>query len=290
MRRLSLFLSLFFGVVACLSAQKMVHISGEYTYHVPEHVSMDEAKRTALYRAKIQALADAFGTVVSQSNTTVVKNENGKSSTELFSLGGSDVRGEWIETIGEPVFDIFYEEGMLVVKVAVEGKAREIKSAGIALDVKVLRNGTEQKFENDEFVAGDDLFLYFKSPTDGFLAVYLLDETTQEAYCLLPYKASGVPAQKIIHDQPYVFFSSEASEENSLEVDEYTLTCSKEVEYNTLYVLFSPNPFAKANAEDDAINIPRQLPLKDFQTWLVKAQSKDSQLQTIYKHIKITHS
>ena len=85
-----------------ISAQKIEKVHGEYTYHVPDNVSLEEGKRTAIERAKIQALADAFGALVSQNNSTIVKNENGKSSVNFLSIGGSDVKGEWIETIGEP--------------------------------------------------------------------------------------------------------------------------------------------------------------------------------------------
>lgn len=74
-------------LLACLSSvllsqpifsQKMKTVEGEYTYHAPENVTLEEAKRTTLDRAKIQAIADAFGTIVSQNNATSVHNHNGK--------------------------------------------------------------------------------------------------------------------------------------------------------------------------------------------------------------------
>lgn len=195
-------------------SSKIEKVHGEYTYHVPDNVSLEEGKRTAIERAKIQALADAFGALVSQNNSTIVKNENGKSSVNFLSIGGSDVKGEWIETIGEPKLDIFYESNMLTIKVSIDGKAREIKNASIDIEAKLLRNGTEEKYESDEFRNGDDLYLYFKSPINGYLAVYLLDENTQQVFCLLPYKSSGEPAYKIIHDKPYVFFSCQKQKRN----------------------------------------------------------------------------
>lgn len=269
-----------------ISAQKIEKVHGEYTYHVPDNVSLEEGKRIALERAKIQALADAFGTLVSQNNSTIIKNENGKSSVDFLSIGGSDVKGEWIETIGEPKFDIFYESNMLTIKVTIVGKAREIKNANIDFEAKLLRNGTEEKFESDEFRNGDDLYLYFKSPINGYLAVYLLDENTQQVFCLLPYKSSGEPAYKIVHDKPYIFFSCQKAEENPNEVDEYTMTCEHSMEQNTIYIVFSPNMFAKAFAEDGSIGLPRQLPLKEFQKWLGKCKAKA--LETQEKKIAIT--
>ena len=270
-------------------AQKTVRVHGMYTYRLPENVSIDEGKRTALERAKIQALADAFGTLVSQVNSTVVRNENGSSTTDFLSIGGSNVKGEWLETVGDPMFDISWQGDMLVIKVEVDGRAREIKGSGFGLEAKLLRNGTDPRFESSEFCEGDDLYLYFLSPVDGYLAVYLLDETTEEVFCLLPYKGSGESAYQVVHDKPYVFFSAKKAMENPDEVDEYTLTCSRSVEQNTLYIIFSPNLFAKANASDEDIRLPRQLPLKSFLEWLATARTKDVNIQIINKPFKINH-
>ena len=44
------------------TAQRMRTICGECIYPAPSNVSEDEAKKTAIFRAKIQALADEFGT------------------------------------------------------------------------------------------------------------------------------------------------------------------------------------------------------------------------------------
>ncbi|MDE6689492.1 MAG: DUF4384 domain-containing protein, partial [Prevotella sp.] len=186
MKHTLLFLSIIFTIP--VFSQKMKTVEGEYTYHAPENVTLEEAKLTALDRAKIQALADEFGTIVSQTNSTHIQNGNGKSDIDFLSIGGSEVKGEWIETTGEPQYHISYDQGMLVVKVSVKGKAREIVSAQMEIKTKVLRNGTEDKFESDEFHDGDDLYLSFISPVSGYLAVYLVD-AEQKAFCLLPYQS-----------------------------------------------------------------------------------------------------
>ncbi len=262
-----------------LCAQKTVKVKATYTYHVPASQSQEEAKRVALERAKLQALADEFGTIITQSNTTVVRNENGQSSSDFFSLGGSEVKGEWIETIGTPVYayDIDPENGMQIIIVTVEGHARKEVSADVELDVKVLRNGTEPKFASTEFRAGDDMFLYFKSPINGYLAVYLLDETSMQVYCLLPYMNSGDGSYEVKHDKPYVFFSAIKEEDKCIEVDEYNLTASREVEHNALYIVFSPNEFVKANSHSQSDLLPRHLSFEDFQRWLGKVRRKDSE-------------
>lgn len=268
-------------------SQKMKTVEGEYTYHAPENVTLEEAKRIALNRAKIQALADAFGTIVSQTNATRVQNRNGNSDIDFFSIGGSEVKGEWIETVGEPQYDISYEQGMLVVKVSVKGKAREIVSAQIDIKAKVLRNGTEDKFESDEFRDGDDLYLSFVSPVSGYLAVYLVD-AEQKAYCLLPYRSQTDGIYKVEANRRYVFFNiKEAPLQERPYVDEYVMTCSRSSEYNQIYVIFSPQSFAKAADNTLSETLPGVLNYKELQKWLTKYRKKDKSMNVIKKSIII---
>ena len=270
-------------------AQRTEKVRAEYIYHAPENISLEEAKRIALERAKIQAIADEFGTIVSQSNTTMVSNRNGESSTDFFSLGGSEVKGEWIETNGEPSYDINYEQGMLVVKAIVSGRIREIVSAQIDIKAEVLCNGTDLKFARTDFKNGDDLYLYFQSPVDGYLAVYLLDEVSQMVYCLLPYKSSSEAVTPIEHDKPYIFFSAKHAGNKAHLVDEYTMTCTNSVERNTIYVVFSPNEFAKANSNNVDELLPQELSFEEFQKWLSKGKVKDKEMRVLNKIILIEY-
>ncbi len=289
MRCRLLALLLFSLTTLSLLAQKEQKVVGEYEYVVPSNVSLDVAKRTALERAQVEAIATAFGTVVSQSNTTFVENKNGESSVGMFSLGGSDVRGEWVETIGEPRYDISYDSrtGFQVVKVRVQGRIREFVHAAIDLKAKVLCNGTEDRFESSDFHSGDDLYLSFLSPVSGSLAVYLID-MQQEAYCLLPYAQQTDGTCAIRAGKPYVFFhrnSAPQSEQGF--VDEYTMTCDDLAEQNLIYIIFSPNAFTKA-ADQAANGLPRTLHYADFQRWLEKCRKRDKDMQISVVPISIT--
>lgn len=268
-------------------AQKMKTVEGEYTYHVPENVTLENAKRIALDRAKIQALADAFGTIVSQSNSTRVENSNGKSDVDFLSIGGSEVKGEWIETIGEPQYHIFYEQEMLVIKASVKGKAREITSSAIDLKVKVLCNGTDDKFESDTFNNGDDLYISFQSPASGYVAIYLID-ADNSVFCLLPYRNQESGQFPVKANQRYVFFSiKDAPPELRPYVDEYTMTCSRSSETNQVYVIFSPQQFTKAVDTVSHSSLPRELGFDEFQKWLTKCRNKDKEIQFVQIHISI---
>lgn len=259
-------------------AQKLKTVEGEYTYHAPENVTMEQAKRTALDRAMIQALADEFGTIVTQQNATRVENSNGQSDIDFLSIGGSEVKGEWIETIGEPIYNIRYEGNMLVVVCKVKGKAREIVSAVIDFHASILRNGTDDKFESDQFHSGDDLYLSFQSPVTGYLAVYLVDAENQ-AYCLLPYRNQPDGVYTVEANHRYLFFNTRLSPMPERPfVDEYVMTCERETEYNQIYVIFSPNHFAKAIDTNANAVLPRQLSYDDLQKWLAKCRKSDLEM------------
>lgn len=270
----------------CL-AQKEKRVEATYIYRASDNVTMEHAKRTALERAQLEAIADAFGTNISQHNSTRLANENGNSSVDFFSISSSDVNGEWIETIGEPHYDISYQQGMLVVTCSVKGVIREITTAAIDIKAKVLRNGTEDKFECSEFCDGDDMYLSFQSPVDGYLAVYLIDNEGN-AFCLLPYRNQTDGIYKVKANQRYVFFSSSSvsAEQRNL-VDEYVMTADKSNETNQLVVAFSTNKFVKANDYDMSESLPRETSREDFHKWLSKIKQKDIQFQLIKKILTI---
>jgi hypothetical protein len=265
-------------------SQTIKTVEGEYTYYAPENVTIEQAKRTAIERAKIQALADEFGNIISQSSTTSIANINGESSTNVLVLSGSDVKGEWIEDLGEPKVQVNYEGDMLVVTAKVKGKAREILSAGVDFTSKILRNGKEDKFESDDFKNGDDLYLAFQTPAKGYLAVYLVDAENM-AYCLLPYRNQTDGIYPVNANQRYLFFCpEEAPEGERALVDEYALTCERQMEYNYIYVIFSRNQFTKANDAasnkqiDGYAGAPRELSYEDFQKWLSKCMKHDAEM------------
>lgn len=267
-------------------AQRLRTIRGSYKYVVPNNVTIDVAKSTAIERAKIDALANEFGTQVSQINSISISTTNENTNSQFLSVGGSDVNGEWVEDTTPPSIAIDTEDGLIVISAKVHGKAREISKKKIDISAKVLRNGKDDKFEDDRFVNGDDIYLLFQSPVNGYLAVYLSDKS-DIVYCLLPYSRSSsndFPIEK--GKQNLLFSINEAA--NSSEVDEYQLVCDNDGEYNRLYIIFSPNSFYKANDNTSGENLPRALSYEAFNTWLSKTRIADTEMQVINKVIHIT--
>lgn len=274
------FLLLLFFLVFCSAfSDKIKKVEGEYTYYAPENVTIEEAKRIAIDRAKIQALADAFGTIVSQTNTTRIENGTNGSNVDFLSVGGSDVKGEWIETIGEPSISITYDNGMLVIRVSIKGHAKEITAASIDIQTTILCNGIDDKAASNDFHDGDDLYLSFLSPVNGYLSIYLAD-IEDNVYCLLPYRGQKDGIYKVEANQRYLFFNEAcAPHQERAIVDEYTMTCSRSSEQNSVYILFSPNPYTKA--ADNALNesLPRELSFEKFNKWLQNIRKRDDKFQ-----------
>lgn len=282
---------LFLIQLSLLANTKKVKV--EYTYMPPENISLEEAKSRAVERAQIQAIADEFGTSIMQTNQTVLSNANGKSDNKFYSFGESEVNGEWIETTKEPSFEISYEGGMLIINVVIEGKIRKTERVRVDYELKILRNGTSEQFENDEFKSGDDLYVTFKSPIAGYLAIYLLGEDDQ-AYCILPYSGQSNGIYSITPNHRHILFSAkDATKDIPKElIEELYITCEKTMEVNQIFVLFSPNKFTKCNDEDievqsDGKIFPRHLDVKNFHKWLAECRQKDKDLIVDKRIIRI---
>jgi hypothetical protein len=277
-------ISLLLTIVAVSGfAQKMKTVEAEYTYYAPENVSLAEARRYALNQARLKAIAEEFGTIVAQTNLTHIETGGEKSSSRFSSFGSSDVKGEWIEDSDKPEYTEGYEGGTLIVTCKVKGKAREIVSSKIEFLAKVLCNGTEDRFESDQFKSGDELYLSFLSPVNGYLAVYLVDDDNQ-VQCLLPYTSQTNGIYQVEADRKYILFSEKAAPRD--QVDEYVLTANHDLEHNQVYVIFSPNQFVKAVDEAssrvaDAKGIggfPREVSFDDFHKWLAKCRRHDKDM------------
>ncbi len=272
-----------------LWAQKTRRVSGEYVFYAPNNLTIDQAKQVALDRAKVQLIADEYGTYVGSTNITRVENSNGASDVQMMSLGESEVKGEWIETIGDPTYEIGYEDNMLFVKVKVSGTIREIVSAAaVDIQTKLLRNGIEDRYEGSEFRSGDLMYLSFRTPVDGYVTVYLYDGD-DTVYCLLPYQNQTSGQIPVTGDRKYIFFSaSEAYGISPNIVDEYTLTCSGDLELNRMYIIFSPNLFTKALTDGSSdLSLPKSLSLNDFQKWLSKCRRQDPNMTLNIKDLVI---
>ncbi|MBD5327199.1 MAG: DUF4384 domain-containing protein [Bacteroides sp.] len=277
-RLLSLVLCIIVGLG--MSAQKIQKISATYTYYAPETMSVEEAKRIAIERAKIKALSDAFGTVVAQNNSSIVYNNHEQSESYFSSHGETAVKGEWLETIGTPKTDVSFEEHSVVVTCTIDGKARNIVRQEISFEAMPLRNAPNTNYSTTEFSDGDDLYLYFRTPVAGYLNIFLISSNDDAAYCLLPYKHDSGASFFCNADTEYFFFSKQKAYKDASAIDEYCLSASAAKEFNDLMIIFSPAEFYKGNLKSTKeITRPKMTTISKFNDWLTKLRTKNETIQ-----------
>lgn len=280
---------------------KVTSVEINYQIHPKENV--EEGRLNAIQQAKLKAIENEFGTALTQTNYTAICNSNSDGYDKFYSFAQSDVNGEWLESISEEV-ELKPQNGIDFYHVRLKGKVRELISNRIDLNWAILANGTDtekDRVRNDTFKAGDYLYIYFMSPVDGYLTMYLADcVDDQMVQCLVPYRGVNEGAMKIEANKPYIFFSREhADDAIRNKVSRIKVNAHKDVDYNRLHILFSPNQFYKVMDRDDPsaiitdiygneINImPRQTDFNSFQKWLSKTRLKDPDMQNLCAIIKI---
>ncbi len=277
-----------------ISAQRQKNVTGYYEYAQGDNETPAHARMQAIQKAKIQALSEEFGTLIEQTNLTVV--ESGK--TDFHSLGLSDVRGEWLgDTKQAEVTRVMGEDGIIYYRAKVWGKAREIVTAPIDLDVKLIRRSNGTPIESYEFKHEEQYFVTFRSPVDGYLALYMMDDDGTSSR-LLPYQNSTKLSYKIKANKDYTFFSTKRYNEGDDKniIDEYIMFANKyDVEYCRLYVIFSPNEFAhpmdkaggKVKGSTKELDTPREVDNLHMQEWLLKSRSHDKHMQVVRRDVTI---
>lgn len=268
-----------------MSAAGDKKVTATYRYIASKNETSEQAEQVALIKAQTQVIGEEYGTIVEERSTLMMQSNGDESFEEFFSLGESDVRGEWIQTTKGPEFKHSFENGQHIVEVEVSGVIREIVSAKVDLDIRLLFQGTDEeqnRLRNNTFQNKDRMFLYFKSPVEGYLAVYIVDDDDMrnpEVACLLPYQWQD----GVVHveaGKAYTFFSKEKAD---LALLRHTrgmrMTCRDQVDYNHFYIIFSPKPFTKAVDAQVVDNRPPSLRFTEFQKWLGKNRKHDRSMQ-----------
>ena len=272
---------------------RIVKVTGKAQVKMESDMTMQEARKKARELAKINALENAFGTYVEQQADMTLANGN----TAYNIIGTTRVKGEWIETLKTTFKDNFKSEKTVngVVQIrwitcSIIGKARKATpKAQIKFDIL---NRPDPASRTLSFYDGEQLYVWFKSPVNGYLSIFL--EDGQTVYRLLPYVdmdnkyQSGVPVKG---DSGYLFFSPETNSFENSAVDEMILNKDeKTVEYNTIYIVFSENSFVKPTLKGSVLSenkiLPRSLSKKEFINWLVDNRSANTTFQD--KKVKIS--
>lgn len=284
MRTLSFFLFLIISFAVWSNDLRTVGTT--YTYYAGSDEGVEEARRKAFERAVSQALAAEFGMTLSQTTSSYISEDNATTDSRFISSAESEVRGEWLETIGEPAYDIAVIDNMLVVTVTVKGRARKIPADRSVFSASVLRNSTDAGAATHSFYDGDTMYLRFQAPEDGYLAVYMLDLGANTAYRILPYSLEPNSPVATVGGVAYSYFNKDEAPAATI-VDELEFTCDDIVELNDVCIVFSPSPFLLPATTAGGPGEISSMSLGAFRKWLAQSRTKDSRINSKTIHLTI---
>ena len=272
-------LILFLFSATVIHAQRVVMVSGEYRYYVPEDISLNQARQIAIDKARNQAIANEFGQVVLQSTTTTIHSSGSKSDVQSDSFASTESKAIWLGDTKEPEISIAYEDDVMIITASVCGKARELKTADVELKVHILNNGIEtERFKNNEKVA-----IRFKSPVDGYVSIFFREDSAGMIYCLMPYENEDGTARAVRSNKEYTYLST--YDPIYPYQEETILVTQKTVEFDTFIIVFSKKDFSMPASENGEF-VP-ELSVDGFQKWLRRNRINDETMQIVEKAIQI---
>lgn len=262
------------GVMALRADNPVVSVEGTYTYHGEPSDSPADCRRKAAQGARVEALRQ-FGTIVSQTVMQTESDSGTEATSRFLSLSESEVKGEWLGDEGEPTYDMGFDpDGAIYVTCRVRGRARAISNRAADFETKVLRNGTDLRHADTRFRDGDDMYVYFRAPGDGYVQIYLEDEGGN-VFALLPYPRSATDRVRVRKGREYMFFDASTAGTEFGTVEELVLTAGRAQEYNKVYVLYSPNEYSMPPVHYAADGVPPSIDSESFASWLIRSRRND---------------
>lgn len=256
-------------------ANEIVNVHGKATFTLnDDKMSIKEAQHECIKLARLNAIKDAFGEQISTNTNMIDANIDGQEFSSFREEINISTQADWIEDTKDPKIDTEVDGDKIIFKAEVWGKARKLPTAMIDLDWQIMTGQPGNLYETNSFQHKQRIYIKFKAPVDGFLAVYLLDSTNKEANCLLPYKNNPRGRHEVKGGQEYILFDKE----NDPKAINYNLTTSAKQETNNVVLIFSPNSFTKCNEITGDRRHPNSLSVEDFNAWLNKQRRYDSDM------------
>ena len=266
-------------------AQREEEVSGSYTYVLSENdgITLKEAKHMCIELAKAAAIKEKFGELITSDVIDSNVETNGESTNSYYWENTvAMAKGDWLGDTEKPQLDIKYEDDKLIFTAEVKGRAREIIQSKIDLKWEIMKDGLTMRKKTSVFESGERIFVNFRSPADGYVAIYLIlgDDVTQ---CLLPYPKDTDGRFEVKAGREYMFFDKE----EDLTAVPWKLSTKRRLENNQLVIIYSPNPFTKCNDKSVDKMHPNTLNTHDLQRWLLKCQREDRDMVVNKKWVKI---
>lgn len=290
-------------------AQGLDPVQGEAEKVLYSPDGIEAAKKEVRQEAMIAALEQRYGALVYRSNATtitnVAKGERARTFTRFNVIANTYVKGDWVQTQNEKTtVDTLYidKNGNLrdkpgrkfrteyVVKCSISGLARELKQPEVQYEATPMNCNLRDDCATYDFRQGEQLYLKFKSPTSGYLSVWLDNQKTTS--CLMPYvrMPKGMESgMRVEADSTYMLFSTHRNHnyfvDPNFAEDELLLYTDQPVVTERIFLVFATQPYNKpllsesrqvTNRMDSELRgytFPRQIDSESFQEWLVLGQS-----------------
>jgi len=258
--------------------QREADVHGKYrlTIGENENITLIDARIRCVELAKAAAIKAEFGEMV----TSDVLSKGG----ENYENELAKAKGDWLGDTRKPSIGVEYTNDKLTFIAEVWGKAREIVQAKTDLDWKVLRGG-EGNEESSKFNHKDRIRIQFKSPVNGYVAIYFIAEDDVTA-CLLPYPSQVSGQFQVQAGVNYTFFDSniDPNAKNwTLQIPDSGI----EIQKSQLVIIFSPNPFTKCNDTQTGTKRANTISTDYFQKWLLNCQRADADMIVNKKWVTI---
>lgn len=277
-------------VIACgipteaKAQKKKASVHGTYTYVVSENdnITLFEAKERSIAQAKNAAMIEEFGQLIVNDVFEASSEGSGGSSNTYIDNSRVTAKGIWIADKKDPEINVRYKDGKLYFTAEVWGEARQLTQAQVNFSWNIQKELDGKTVNTKEFNSGDRIFINFRTPAKGYVAVYLI-LGNGKTYCLLPYSLDADGIFPVSAGRDYLFFDKKSD----VFAKYYKLTTDNAMEFNRLVVIYSPNRFTKCIDVSTDSSKPNSLSDREFYKWLSNCQSLDEDMVVDSKWVKI---
>ena len=282
-----------------LVSQNIKRVEGTAQVKIEGNMTKEQAKQKAKELAMIKAIENSFGTYVEQSTDIDVR--DGKVSYNI--IGNTQVLGEFVQT-DKPSFketvrkvkvngNIIYETW---IECIISGKARK---ATPKANIKIQTlNCPAIECRTEDYYSGEPMYLYFKSPVNGYLSVFLKEEKV--VYRLLPYTnmdgqfLKSVPVEA---DKEYILFDPNRNYFNNNIPDLLEVFTNKKKERNELIIVFAEKEYTKPLLNEDSefseykedYRLPKSTNFGSFEEWVSENKAYMNSFMTRNLNIEIVN-
>lgn len=289
MKKILLIVILLVSFLSSVNAQvKKVYGTYKLNFSENKNMTIADAERKCEQLAKLDALKKEFGTNIIEQTYKEESQHNDEAQSDFYQLIQQSTKGDWLNDTKQPKYTYKCEDNQIFIRCEVWGEAMKKKDLNIDLDWKILGGNADLKSERTTINNEEHLFIYVKSPSDGYIAVFLQD-AEGDTYCLLPYW-DAEPKFYIERGKEYFLFDTENHKDSRYKF-RYQLKTESEIETNKIYLVFSKNeftlPLMKPIASTDSqVRIGKCT--ENFGEWLVEKMKADDYMRLFGpKFIKI---